>query len=68
MDAFNIRMLEGPEAAVRHLKYHWHIDDVDALLDRCDECRSCEEACTQHLPILERFKTLREDYRAMQSA
>ncbi|RKX93802.1 MAG: aldo/keto reductase [Spirochaetes bacterium] len=40
------------------LKWHWgtHID----VLDRCTECRMCEDACTQHLPILQRFEELKE--------
>ncbi len=40
------------------LKWHWGTDI--SVLDRCTECRKCEEACTQHLPILDRFEKLKE--------
>lgn len=40
------------------LKYHWGTS-ID-LLDMCTECRLCEDACTQHLPILERFEELKQ--------
>ena len=39
------------------LKYHWGTDISG--LDSCTECRLCEEVCTQHLPILERFEELK---------
>ncbi len=42
------------------LKWTWDIfDGVDKLND-CTECRKCEEACTQKLPILERFEELKK--------
>ncbi len=43
------------------LKWHWGTS-ID-VLDRCTECRQCEDACTQHLPILERFEALKEHIR-----
>jgi len=39
------------------LKYHWGTDISG--LDSCTQCRLCEEVCTQHLPILERFEELK---------
>ena len=39
------------------LKMHWGTD-IDEL-ERCSECRKCEEVCTQHLPILERFELVK---------
>ncbi len=39
------------------LKWHWGTDI--SVLDRCTECRKCEAACTQHLPILQRFEQLK---------
>ncbi len=39
------------------LKYHWGTDV--SVLDLCTECRLCEDVCTQHLPILERFEELK---------
>ena len=69
MDAYNRRLLEGPQAALDHMRWHWWSPDIVALLDACSQCRHCEEVCTQQLPILERFETLRQDYlRAMKKA
>jgi uncharacterized protein len=65
MDAYNYRLLDGPEAALDHLKWHWWTPDVEKLVEACTECRACEEACTQHLPILERFQELLGDYRRL---
>ena len=39
------------------LKYHWGTDI--SVLEMCTECRLCEDVCTQHLPILERFEELK---------
>lgn len=44
------------------LKWHWGTS-ID-VLDRCTECRMCEDACTQHLPILQRFEELKEHIKA----
>jgi len=39
------------------LKYHWGTDL--SVLEMCTQCRLCEDVCTQHLPILERFEELK---------
>lgn len=67
MEAYNERVLGGgsPQRAKNRLHYHWGISDVIAGLETCTECGACEQACTQHLPILERFDQLREDQRQM---
>ncbi len=65
MDAYNQRLLDGPQAAIDMMKYHWGIRDVSLAIEACTECRQCEEACTQHLPILERFDELRQFQRAL---
>ncbi|HOQ89587.1 MAG TPA: aldo/keto reductase [Candidatus Hydrogenedentes bacterium] len=62
MDAYNRRLLEGPQAALDHMRWHWWSPDIAALIDACTQCRHCEEVCTQQLPVLERFETLRQDY------
>ncbi|MBW7864946.1 MAG: aldo/keto reductase [Candidatus Hydrogenedentes bacterium] len=65
MEAYNKRLLDGPQAALDQMKWHWWTPDVEKLLEACTQCRQCEENCTQQLPILERFDQLRADYRAM---
>jgi predicted aldo/keto reductase-like oxidoreductase len=61
MEAYNHHLLGGnPQATFNHLRYHWGIPDLAKALEACTECRQCEEACTQHLPILERFEELKE--------
>jgi hypothetical protein len=57
MDAFNFKMLYGEDEKVcQRLKWHWNIPPGESA--KCVECRKCEEACTQHLPIIERLKYL----------
>lgn len=46
------------EKSGNRLKWYWGTNL--GVLDRCTECRKCEDACTQHLPILERFEALKE--------
>lgn len=67
MEAYNHRILAGenPFSAVNHLRYHWGIPNIQEVLDRCTECGKCERACTQHLPILKRFETLKADFQAV---
>ncbi len=62
MDTYNYRLLFGPEKAMEHLKWHWWTEDIKSIIDRCTQCRHCEEECTQSLPILERFQQLCRDY------
>jgi hypothetical protein len=58
VETANHALLEGSEKLSMRLKMHWGTSLEE--LERCVECRKCEEACTQHLPILERFDLLRE--------
>ncbi len=67
MDAYNYRLLFGPQAAIDRLKWHWWTEDIRSIVEKCTQCRSCEEECTQSLPILERFKQLCEDYDKVKS-
>lgn len=39
------------------LKYYWGTTILE--LDKCIKCRECERACTQHLPLMERFEELK---------
>lgn len=62
MDAYNHRVLEGEgKALVDRLRWHWGIPPDTDWLDRCTACGACVEACTQHLPILERFDLIRAE-------
>jgi predicted aldo/keto reductase-like oxidoreductase len=58
MDAYNMRILKGP--AVEHLtgrlKNHWSVDPQ--IAGNCTGCGQCEQACTQHLPIIERMQEI----------
>lgn len=58
MDAYNHKLLDGEQAALDLLKYHWGVPDVREALKQCMECGKCETACTQHLPIIDRFDEL----------
>jgi predicted aldo/keto reductase-like oxidoreductase len=56
MDAYNQKLLkpEGDGAMKERLSMHWSISASDA--GKCVACGQCEEACTQHIPIIERLK------------
>lgn len=60
MEAYNHGLMDGMDAALTHLKYHWNVPDVSAVLAPCTRCHLCEEECTQQLPILERFEALKQ--------
>jgi predicted aldo/keto reductase-like oxidoreductase len=56
MDAYNQKMLSGKADADPiddRLKWHWHIDRSAA--GKCTSCGQCEEACTQHINIIQRL-------------
>lgn len=66
MEACNHYILKGTgsELLIR-LRYHWGVHDLE-YLDRCTRCGQCEEACTQKLPILERFDLIRREWEKAQ--
>ncbi|HNX93668.1 MAG TPA: aldo/keto reductase [Holophaga sp.] len=57
MDVYNQRILEGTDEAMRdRLKWHWSMTADRAAA--CLKCGACEQACTQHLPIIERMQAI----------
>lgn len=58
LDSKDLLFSDSANYTVERLKYHWNIS-IDEI-DRCTKCQLCEETCTQHLPILERFEQLRK--------
>ena len=58
METANILFLNSPESLKDRLTWHW-AKKIDEL-DNCSACGACETACTQRLPILERFELLKE--------
>lgn len=59
MEAYNQMILKGGESLRDRLKWHFGIDDLSEL-DKCTSCGNCEQACTQHLPILQRFEEMKQ--------
>ncbi len=54
MDAYNFRLLyQKDDRVLSRLRWHWNIPPEVAA--RCIECTKCEDACTQHLPIVQRL-------------
>jgi len=58
METWNHLKLQGGENIGNRLKWHWSTS-IDEL-ERCTACGACENACTQKLPILERFEELKK--------
>jgi uncharacterized protein len=60
MDAYNHKMLAGGDKALLdRLYWHWDISAKNEVLRKCTQCRLCEEACTQHLPVTDRIEEIR---------
>lgn len=54
MDTYNLKSLAKTEDdVINRMKLHWGIESAEAA--KCIGCGICEEACTQHLPIIERL-------------
>jgi hypothetical protein len=61
MEAYNHYMLSGkPIDMMERLKWHWGIEADSEYLRMCNECGTCEKACTQKLPIRKRLKDILE--------
>ncbi|MCL2761870.1 MAG: aldo/keto reductase [Treponema sp.] len=62
MDAYNQEIFNeegGDDPISSRLQWHWNLDR--ALAGKCTACGLCEEACTQHLPIIERLREIAGD-------
>ncbi|MFP4231471.1 MAG: aldo/keto reductase [Spirochaetaceae bacterium] len=54
MDSYNHKILfDSEKEMIDRIRNHWDIDP--RVAGDCTECGQCEEACTQHLPIIERL-------------
>jgi len=58
MDAYNQKLLDktSDNAIADRLKWHWSLDKSGAA--KCTSCGQCEQACTQHINIIERLKEI----------
>ncbi len=62
MDVYNHYLFSNSvKDMVNRMRYHWGINLEDGYLEKCTECGKCEQACTQHLPIIKRLKFIREE-------
>jgi len=58
MDAYNQKLLNKTEKDPigNRLQWHWNLDRDGAK--KCTACGLCEDACTQHINIIERLKEI----------
>jgi predicted aldo/keto reductase-like oxidoreductase len=58
MDTYNQKLLDknAKDPIGDRLKWHWSLDRAGAA--KCVSCGRCEEACTQHINIIERLKEI----------
>ncbi len=62
MEAYNYYIIYNKNKEVTdRLKWHWDIQKEEALelIDKCTSCGTCENKCTQQLPIIERLKEMK---------
>jgi predicted aldo/keto reductase-like oxidoreductase len=61
MDAYNQKLLSdrpGADVILNRLHMHWNLSPARAR--DCAACGQCENACTQHIDIIARLKTIGE--------
>ena len=62
MESFNHYILSDkkPDNLINRLNWHWGIGIENDVFLRCTKCGACEKKCTQHLPIRERLKLIKD--------
>ncbi len=58
----HLKLTGSTDGLANRLKYHWSADLTE--LERCTSCGACEAACTQKLPILDRFAQLEKELKS----
>jgi len=58
VETANQVLLRSESSLEGRIRYHWGADPNE--MEKCIECGQCESACTQHLPIMERFQILKQ--------
>ena len=57
MDVYNQKLLDkDPSTVETRIRLHWNLDRKTAA--KCVACGQCEQACTQHINIIERLREL----------
>ncbi|MDR1869291.1 MAG: aldo/keto reductase [Treponema sp.] len=58
MDSYNQKLLNknSKDPIGERLKWHWSLDK--SVAGKCTSCGQCEDACTQHINIIERLKEI----------
>ena len=61
MDAYNQKLLndKSNDPIGNRLRWHWNLEKSGA--GKCKSCGQCEEACTQHIDIIERLKEIAQE-------
>ena len=58
LDAYNQKILSPSEKNSISNRLRWHWGLASSAAEKCTGCGVCEEACTQHLNIIERLKEI----------
>jgi len=58
MDAYNKKILRAEDDTALQQRLYWFWSLLPKEAGACTSCGSCESACTQHLPIIERLKQI----------
>ena len=61
MRAYNGYILNGKKSFQGWARWYKGLEGIDFAkeIEKCVECRACENVCTQHLPIVKRFEEIK---------